>query len=105
MGSVYAARAANARRIGERLIAQLEQGYLVFTHEGEMLKREDVSLTGFGGNGGLTVQQVVYMDEDRECDNGMHMPIAEFDALFRDWRVVDPRHVKPFVPAASRGRV
>ncbi len=105
MGSVYAARAANARRIGERLIAQLEQGYLVFTHEGEMLKREDVSLTGFRDNAGLSIQNVVYMDEDPECDNGMHTSIADFDGFFRDWRVVDPRHVKPFVPAASRGRV
>lgn len=101
MASVYEARAANARRIGEKLIGYLDRGFLVFNEEGQQVVRSDITFTGFSGGKGLCIQSTVFMDECRQSDNGMHTPITQFNEFFKDWKVVDPRHVKPLLAART----
>lgn len=99
MADIYAARAANAKRIGEKLKTLLDEGYMVFDDSGSRIMPGEIALFGFdGASPGLRVGSVVYFDSDRELDNGMQTTIAEFNAWFSGWSVVHPRDFRPFSP-------
>ena len=103
MASIYEARRANARRIGEKIKAYLETGHTVFDHEGRLVT--SVHFTGFGkesnglsfGYGDDKYGSIVYFDDDIECDNGMHDTVVEFNAKFSDWKVLNPADLKPSI--------
>lgn len=89
MPSVREARLRNARRIGERIKAMIEEGYLVLDDTGQRVER--VEFKGFHDAGGLCIDQVVWMHDDPECDNGLELTIAQFNAQFTDWKAVHPK--------------
>jgi hypothetical protein len=90
MASMYVARLKNARRIGHKLKHYLKAGYLIFDEQNSRVT--SVHFKGFAGNVGLSVGHTVYMDADTNLANGMELTITEFNALFKDWTIVHPRH-------------
>lgn len=92
MGSVRQARLNNARRVGERIKGLIEEGHLVIDDEGEVVRT--VRFEGFRGNGGLCIDQVVWMDDDPTGDNGLELTIAEFNAQFAGWKAIHPKHFR-----------
>lgn len=90
MASIYVARLKNARHVGNKIKRFLRAGYMVFDENNNRIT--SVSFTGFSGSVGLSFEGIVYMDADTSLANGMEMTIAEFNAQFKDWRIVHPRH-------------
>lgn len=93
-------RLNNAKRIGEKIQKKLDEGYIIYTDEGFIVK--SVTFKGFGDNDGLTIESdrgghVVYFDDDPTCDNGMLTPIKEFNAEFKKWKTVHPNSIKSLI--------
>jgi len=103
MASIYDARRANARRIGERIKGYLDTGHLVLDDEGNIVT--SVHFTGFRrSEGGLSFgygdgsrETVVHFEDDVDLDNGMHDTVAAFNAKFAAWKVLHPADLKPIV--------
>jgi hypothetical protein len=92
---IYSARLRNARIVGERIQALLDQGYLIFDDERQPIQR--VYFEGFSGAPeGLSFShtdshcRMVYMHPDPEFDNGLHTSIGAFRNLFSAWQILHP---------------
>jgi len=98
-GSIYVARLLNARRIGNKLKRLQREGFHIFDENGEKITGT-IEFRGFDGRlgGGLALRDgncsTVYFDAAKDLDNGMHTPVAEFNAIFSNWVAVHPAQAK-----------
>jgi hypothetical protein len=92
---ILAARAANARRVGEKIKALIEQGFIVYDDDGSVVKKvhlDDGDLAF--GYGFSDTTRFMYFINDPELDNGAFDTIPEFNAQFIDWRAVNPADIR-----------
>jgi len=105
--SVYDRRWANAQRIGKLIEAALAEGSYVFNEAGDRVTA--VHWRGFLNgedqhNPGLTIDcggPSVYFNWDKDTDEGMHTPIAEFNAHFDGWWFVKPEHIQTLLGGSN----
>lgn len=90
----YERRWNNAKRIAERINSFIDDGYMVFDDDGEVVGRKfiitdyDISYP-IGENSNL-----IYFINDVGLDNGIHTVISEYNKQFSDWKVVYPYDIQ-----------
>lgn len=90
----YERRWNNAVRIAKQINAFIDDGYLVFGDNGELIKNKFV-ITDEGIRLPLDENSsVAYFINDKNLDNGMHTTISEYNKEFLDWRILYPYDIQ-----------
>jgi len=93
MKNKYTARRDYIAKIGNKLIKYLNEGYLIFDEDNELIK--NVKLTGFSESShGLNIDKVIYYDYNPNLDNGYYTSIKEFKKTFGKFKIIHPKHIK-----------
>lgn len=95
--NIYEARWNNALRIAIKINSYIDQGYLVFNDENEIIT----------GKFRITDKEIVlipdqtkqncvygYFLKDRDWDEGMYTTIKEYNEPFSKWTFVHPKNIK-----------
>jgi hypothetical protein len=96
MADIYDTRLKNAQHIFASLQKLLDEGYLIFDSEGEQVKKLYVigDPWQFGSENEDGTLRFMYYDHDKDWDHGRYTTIAEFNARFAKWKVVNPLDIK-----------
>jgi hypothetical protein len=99
--NIYDARWNNAVKIAEKINGYLAQGFIIFDEENEMVEfpfeiREDSEIADCNGIFRKIGEGCVLMHflKDMEADNGYYDKIADYNAPFKKWKIIDPRFTK-----------
>jgi len=91
--NMYEARWNNAVSIAEKVNDYLEKGFMVFDDSGQAVKMK-FEITEESIHLPVSDQcKFIYFLNDREMDNGMYTKIADYNAQFKDWKIVHPKDI------------
>lgn len=94
--NIYEARWQNALRIANKINSFIDEGYLVFNDDNEIIT----------GRFRITDKEIVLApDKDSRCvygyfmnnkdwDEGIYTPIKEYNEPFKKWKFVHPKDIK-----------
>ena len=96
----FKARWNNAVKVAETINKLFDEGYLIYTDEKEevthkfVITDEHIYLP-FGRFRGDTDKlcNVVFFENTKDMDEGMHTSIKEYNYLFEDWQMIRPEHI------------
>ncbi len=90
MGSVYEARWNHAMKIALKVNKLIDKGYLVYDEEGQSIKKFT-----FEGSKIIFDECIIFINGDKEWDDGAHDTITEFDKSrgIKDWKYIHPKHI------------
>lgn len=95
--NIYDARWQNALKIANKINLYLEQGYLVFNDDNEIITgrfritEDEITLLPEKDKNSCVYG---YFLKDKEWDEGMHTTIKEYNEPFKKWRFVHPKDIK-----------
>lgn len=90
--NIYEARKNYIKEIGDKLISYQKKGYLIFNNDNEIV--ENISQTGFDVDKfGLTIDSCVFYEHNKDIDNGYYTPMKEMKAMFKGFKIVNPKYI------------
>lgn len=96
----YKARWNNAVKVSETINKFFDEGYLIYTDEREEMTHKFVITDDhiylpfgrFRGDEGISFR-VVFFENTKDMDEGMHTPIKEYNSIFENWKMIRPEHI------------
>jgi hypothetical protein len=95
----FKARWNNAIRIAETINKLFDEGYLIYTDDGDEMTHkfvvtdEHIYLPFGDCRGSKETSRIVYFENTKDMDDGMHTSIKEYNALFESWKMIRPEHI------------
>ena len=83
-------RWANAQKMYHKLQNKLDDGYLLYDENDDLVKGLELNEEGFFQVYDEYSKCFLFLN-DTELDNGMYTPIKEFNEQFKDWYFINPR--------------
>ena len=94
MNKMLESRKNNAIRIAKEINNYLNQGYLVFNEDNEIVAR-NFEITEEGVLLPISDKsKIIYCSFDENLDNGLYTPIKEYNTQFKKWKIVHPKYIK-----------
>lgn len=88
MRSIHRARWENAQRFGNKVQTLLNNGYLVFDSDGELVKKIIVDDSGVYQGLDSGCKAIIFLN-DTDLDNGMYTTIKDFNDEYSTWTAVE----------------
>lgn len=88
------ARWNNAKKIGTKIKSFIDNGYIVYDEDGDVIPDIEINDEGVFAKLDEYCQIILFLN-DTELDNGMYTPIKEFNETFKKWSFVDPNNKQP----------
>lgn len=90
--NVYEARRKYIESVYNKLKKYQIKGYLIFNDRNQIV--ETIENQGYCKNFALLIDSIIYYLHDKEFDNGYYTKISDLKAIFSQFKIVNPKHIK-----------